>query len=320
MPTTPEGRKNNVRSSSAVRGYLLIVGAVLLWGGSASLVKHLFATKNYDTVTLVQMRSSLSFLMFAAYFAVRDRTVFRIERSDLKHLVLLGVFGMAVTNFAYYFTVREATIATAIIVQYTAPVLVMIYTVAISREETLNGIKLISLLLAMVGCFLAVSGGDVSAIQLRGWTIVTSISSAVCFAYLIVASKRILKKYSVWTMLTYAFGFATLFWLAVNPPWTIAAQGYTWADWGIFWMFAIVSILIPHTMFMASLNMLEASRVGIASTLEPVIAIVIAYLALGEALSGVQAVGALAVVAAILLLQVRPDLFARTRPVIRDGQ
>lgn len=306
-------------SRSALRGYLLVFGAVLFLGGSASLAKHLFAARNYDTVTLVQMRATFSFLMFALYFLLRDRSVFRFERQDLWRLVLIGVIGMAATNFTYYYTFNASTIATAILVQYTAPVLVMIYMVVVRKEESLTVHKSLSLLLALVGCFLAVSGGDVGAIQLRGWAIVSGIGSSLGYAYMLVGSKELLKKYSVWTMLTYAFGFATLFWLVVNPPWVIAEYHYRIDDWALFWFFAMVSILIPHTMFMASLKLLEASTAGIASTLEPVVAIVVAYLALGEALNGVQLVGAVAVVTAVLLLQLKS--YRRSRMLVRtDGE
>lgn len=121
-------------------------------------------------------------------------------------------------------------------------------------------------------------------------------------------------------MLVYAFGFATLFWLFVNPPWEIAARQYTWSDWGIFWIFAVVSILIPHALFMTSLSLLEATSVGIASTLEPVTAIVIAYFALGETLNGVQMVGGVAVVGAVLLLQIRPEYFRRSKSGAIDAK
>lgn len=304
---------------SALRGYLLVCGAVLFWGGSASLAKHLFAARSYDTVTLVQMRATFSFLMFTLYFLLRDRSVFRFERQDLWRLVLIGIIGMAATNFTYYYTFKASTIATAILVQYTAPVLVMVYMVAVRKEESLTAQKGLSLLLALVGCFLAVSGGDVGAIQLRGWAIVSGIGSSLGYAYMLVGSKELLKKYSVWTMLMYAFGFATLFWLVVNPPWIIAGYHYGLGDWAVFWVFAMVSILIPHTMFMASLKLLEASTAGIASTLEPVVAIVVAYLALGEALNGIQIVGAVAVVAAVLLLQWKS--YRQTRMLVRtDGE
>lgn len=301
-------------SASHRRGYLVILVAVTFWGGSASLAKYLFATR-FDVMIISQMRVSLSFLVLAGFFLLKDRSIFIIDRKDFKWFVLLGIIGVAITNFAYYFTVQESTVATAILIQYTAPVLVMIYAVAISKEEAFNGMKVISLVLSLVGCFFALSGGAVSEIKLRGWALVTGPAAALCYAYMLVAGppkckarrragKKVLRKYSVWTMLTYAFGVATLFWLVVNPLWLIAAKAYTASDWGIFWIFAIVSILIPHTTFSAGLKLLEASSVGIASTLEPIIAIAIAYVALNETLNAVQIAGAAAVVLGVFMLQV----------------
>jgi drug/metabolite transporter (DMT)-like permease len=302
-----------------VRGYLFLFVAVLFWGGSASLAKYLLTTR-FDTLIITQTRSSLSFLIFAAYFLVRDRSVFRVDRQDIMKLLLLGVIGVSLTNYAYYFTVRESTVATAILIQYTAPVLVMMYAVAVSKEEMLTGAKLLALVFSLAGCFLAVSGGSFSEIRLSGWALVSGIGSALCYSYMLLGSKHLLRKYSVWTMLTYAFGFSALFWLLVNPPWAIVERGYGVEDWGIFWVFAVLSILIPHSFFSMSLKLLEASRVGIASTMEPVVAIVVAYLALGESITGMQMVGGVAVVLAVLMLQLRRDHVPSSFAEIRRGQ
>lgn len=296
--------------SSSSRGYLFVFIAVLFWGGSASLAKYLF-TIRFDTLIITQTRSSLSFILLASYFALKDRSVFRIDPADLYKFVLVGVIGIAVTNFSYYFTVQLSSVATAILLQYTAPVLVMLYAIFVSKEEELNGLKVVSLFLALGGCYLAVSGGAGSEIQLSGWGWVAGLVSSLSFAFMLLISKRVLRKYPVWTMLVYAFGFSMLFWLVVNPPWAIAAKGYTAEDWAIFWLFAVVSILIPHALFMKSLSLLEATSVGIASTMEPVVAILIAYVALGESLSGVQMLGGVAVVGAVLLLQLRPLMLKR---------
>lgn len=290
--------------SPVTRGYLFIIIAVFFWGGSASLAKFLFTTR-FDTIILTQTRSSLSFVLIVLWFAVRDRSVFRIDRKDVIKFLLAGVIGISITNYSYYFTIKQSTVATAIIVQYTAPVLVMVYAVAIAREETLNGAKVLALLLSLAGCYLTVSGGDMSSIRLGGWSLVSGITSSLSYAFMLLMSKHLLRRYSVWTMLTYAFGFSMVFWLFVNNPWEIAAKGYTVADWGVLWIFAVFSVLIPHTMFVSGLKLLDASTVGIVTTLEPVIAIVTAYFALGESLGVVQILGALAVVSAVVLLQLR---------------
>jgi len=288
-------------------GYFFILVAVLFWGGSASIAKFLFTTR-FDTLIITQTRSGISFILIALYFLLKDRAVFRIQMRDLPKFASAGIIGIAVTNFTYYYTVQEATVAAAILLQYTAPVLVMLYAVMIARNETLNWAKIIALLLSLAGCWLAVSGGEWSGIQLRGWPLVTGIASAVCYSFMLLMSKHLLRSYSVWTTLTYAFGFATVFWFFVNTPWEIAEKGYTLSDWGIFFSFAVISILIPHSMFTAGLRLLEASTVGIVTTLEPVVAIIVAYLALGESLNAVQVAGGMAVVTAVILLQARAML------------
>jgi drug/metabolite transporter, DME family len=277
--------------------------AVLFWSASASFAKYLFSAK-FDALIITQTRVSISFLLLSAFFLFRNRSVFRIQARDLPLFVALGIVGMAATTYTYYFTVQESTVATAIVLQYTAPVIVMIYSVAILKEESAHGIKILSLVLSVVGCFLAVSGGSWERIQLRGWAVISGPASALSYAAMLIMSKRIIRSYSVWTMLSYGLGIASLFWLFINPPWTLASAGYSGNDWGIFFIFAVVSILIPYSAFVNGLQYLEASTVGIASTLEPVLAIAIAAVVLGETLDTVQTSGAFAVVVAVAMLQI----------------
>ena len=303
---------------SFTRGMLFVVLAVSLWGGSASLAKYLFLTR-YDPLIITQTRSSLSFLLLAAYFLAVDRSVFRIPVRDLHKFLFIGVIGVAATNFTYYFTVKASTVATAILVQNSAPALVMIYAAAVTREEEFTGIKFFSLLLALCGCFLAVSGGSFRDVQLKGWTLLTAPASAVCYAFMLVASKHILRRYAVWNMLLGALGFATLFWLVINPPWAIMSRGYGVQDWMIFLAFAVVSILLPYIFFAKGLSLLEATTVSIIATLEPVIAIVVAWIALGESMGGVQVLGAAAVVGSVLLLQLRRNYLMPLRKGAPDA-
>jgi drug/metabolite transporter (DMT)-like permease len=187
----------------------------------------------------------------------------------------------------------------------------VMYSVFVVKEDKPDSITFISLVFGLIGCYFAVTAGSMHTINLKGWAIITGPVSAFTFAYQIVASKQLLKRYSIWTLLIYMFGFSAVFWLCINPPWYIIAKNYTYSDWGIFWMFAIVSILIPQTAFASGLKLLDASTVGIVSILEPVIAIIAAFLILGESLSIIQMFGAVLVIAAVGLLQVHPMIMKK---------
>jgi drug/metabolite transporter, DME family len=284
--------------------------AVVFWGTAAPFGKYLILTR-FDTLTVTQMRTSLAFILLSLYFAIKDRSMFRIQIRDAWKFAVLGVVGLAMTNFTYYFTVKESTVATAILVQYSAPVWVLLYSVWILKEDTLDRITILSLIGALAGCFFAVTSGSLQNISLRGWALLTGPLSAFTFAYQVIATKRMLKRYAIWTMLLYMLGFATIFWLFINPPWIIMNKNYQSADWGFLWLFAIVSILIPQTAFASGLQRIDASKAGIISILEPVFAIGAAFLMLGESVNIVQMLGGGLVLAAVALLEIHPIIMRK---------
>jgi drug/metabolite transporter, DME family len=297
-------------SAQALRGFLFLFLAVLFWGSAAPLGKYLIVTR-FDTLIIVQTRTSLACVLLLFFFIMKDRSVFRIDLKDIWKFALLGIVGLAVTNYSYYFTVKEASVATAILVQYTAPAWIVLYSVYILREDRFDPFLIISLIIALTGCFFAVTSGSIQTINLHGWAIITGPISAFTFAYQVLGTKRLLQRYTIWSILLYMFGFASIFWLCINPPWNILAKNYSGVDWGIFWMFAIVSILIPQAAFAAGLKLLNVSTAGIVSVMEPVIAIIAAFFILGESMGFIQILGGLMVVFAVGLLQAHPMIMKK---------
>jgi drug/metabolite transporter (DMT)-like permease len=99
-------------------------------------------------------------------------------------------------------------------------------------------------------------------------------------------------------------------WLFVNPPWKIAAAHYSGEQWSFLFAFAIISMLIPYGFYFAGIQYLDATRAIVTSCLEPVFAILIAAVALGELLGPVQVVGIIVTLSATVLIQL-PDKRAK---------
>jgi DME family drug/metabolite transporter len=288
-----------------VRGYLMIMAAAIFWGCSATAAKFLL-NQNVDTILIVQTRVTISALLLLPFYLLFKPHVLRVKLKDLWRFALLGVLGVAGSNFTYYFTIKESTVATAIILQYTAPLLVMAYT-ALLREERFTTLKLVAAMVSLTGCFLAVGAYDTGVVKLSGAGLVSGIGSMVSFAFLNIYTRHVLQRYNVWTMTFYAIAFASLFWLIVNPPWNVIAESPSSDAWGGLAVLAIISVLIPHTLYFAGLQYVVASRAIITSTLEPVIAMMSAAVFLAELLQPLQVVGALLVIGAIVLLQLKKE-------------
>jgi len=288
-----------------VKGYLMIMAAAIFWGCSATAAK-LLLNQHVDTILIVQTRVTFSALLLLLFYLLFKPNILRVKLNDLWRFALLGVLGVAGSNFTYYFTIKESTVATAIILQYTAPLLVMAYTTLVG-EERFTTLKLVAAMVSLAGCFLAVGAYDTSTLRLSGAGLISGIGSMFSFAFLNVYTRHVLQRYNVWTMTFYAIAFASLFWLIVNPPWTVITQSPSSGAWGGLAVLAIISILIPHSLYFAGMQYVVASRAIITSTLEPVIAMMSAALFLAELLQPFQLMGAVLVIGAIMLLQLRKE-------------
>jgi drug/metabolite transporter (DMT)-like permease len=287
------------------RGTLLILGAAFFWGCSATAAKVLL-NAHLDTLLIVQTRVSISALLMGGAYLLIDPALLRVRREDLWRFALLGVGGIAVTNFTYYFVIRESTVATAIIIQYTAPVAVMAWGV-VSGEDRVTMLKLLAAAMSLAGCFLAVGGYEKALFTLSPLALLSGIGSVVSYSFLTIYLRRLLRRYSLWTTVFYAILFASLFWLLLNPPWKVLATDLPGSTWGALALLAIFSVLVPHSLFVGGMRYLVPSRAMITGTFEPVVAILSAAIVLGERLELPQLFGAALVLAAIVVLNARPE-------------
>ena len=290
---------------SSFRGYLFILGAALFWGGSAVIAK-LLLNQNIPPFVLVQMRVTFSFLLIAGFYLVFKRDLLRVRTRDLYRFALLGVIGVAGANFTYYFTIHLTNVSTAILIQYTAPLLVVGYG-ALTREEHIGPVKVIAAAVSLAGCYFALGGTQLSLPNISVLGLVSGIGSAVCWAFTNVYLRHLLKDYKVWTVLTYSFLFATFFWFFFMTPWQFVQQDFSVSDWLMFVGFAAISVLIPHSLYFIGMQYIVPSRAIVTATFEPVVVIVGSFLILGDSMTPVQIFGAVLVMTAIAILQMKRE-------------
>lgn len=288
-----------------LKGYMMVLGAAIFWGASATAAKFLL-NHQVDTILIVQARVLFTSLLLFPFLLFFRRDALKISTCDVVPFLLAGIIGVAGANFTYYFTIKESTVATGILIQYTAPLLVLA-SAAWTGEERFTSTKLLAAAISLFGCFLAVGAYDLTVLRLTPIALLSGVLSMVCFAFLNIYTRILLKRYAFWTVTFYSITAASLFWLVIRPPWTVIGPGLPPYPWAGLIALAIVSILIPHSLYFAGLRVIVPSRAIITSTLEPIVAITSAAIVLGEYLTPLQVVGAVLVIAAIVLLQIRRE-------------
>jgi drug/metabolite transporter (DMT)-like permease len=313
-------RKTNIAKTAAApqqpkphhaRGYLLAAGAAVLWGFSGVVTKFLL-NRQMEPDELLIFRTSLAALILFSWLGLSSRRLLSVSPRDLPYFALLGAVGLVANQGFYYLSLTLVSVGYALLIQYLAPVFLMVYGV-LTKTERMTGGKIIAACTAIGGCMLMVLGqqGGVARVSLVGT--LCALGSALGFSFYTIYGKRGLARHDSRTMMAYAFLFAGLLWIIIRPLWTLPWGDYNIKTLAFFLYLAAVATVIPFGLFLASLRYLEPSRSSLTSMLEPVVATVVAWLWLKEEMEPLQVLGGVAVVGGILLLQFENMYLGKSR-------
>jgi drug/metabolite transporter, DME family len=307
------------------RGYLYIASATFLWGVAATAGRAAFTgrllprgqiLRAIDPLILSQTRATFSFVLLACVLVLlRGWRRLKLPSADFGRMFLVGVFGVAASNYFYYLAIQRTNVATAIILQYTAPVWVLLYTVARGLQKP-SWQRVLAVALALGGIALVIGVFAPGGFRLDTIGVTAAILAAFSFAFYNLGGHSVLTRYDRWTVLLYVIFSASLFWIAVNPPWKISAAHYSAGQWLFLLGFSLISVLAPFAFYFAGLQHLEPTRAIVVSCLEPVFSIVIAAIILGEVMRPVQSVGILLVLVAVVVVQMPDRRLRETIPLV----
>ena len=257
------------------------------------------AVRAIDPLILTQTRVSLALLILAPLVLLRGgRAALSLPGRDVLRCIVLAVLGVAGSIFFYFYAIAKTTVATAIILQYTAPVWVLLYMVA-RRRQRATVRRVIAVAAAVAGSTLVVGGH----LRANPAGVAAGLGAAFSFAFYNIYGHRFLARYDRWRVLVYTLLGASVFWLIVNPPWRVLAARYSGPQWGFLLGFSVISVLLPFSFYFAGLQYLDATRAIVTSCLEPVFAVLLAALFVAESLHLVQVVGVAVVLVATVLVQ-----------------
>ncbi|MBN1193533.1 MAG: EamA family transporter [Coriobacteriia bacterium] len=306
-------------SGSRVEGYALVVLAATCWAGGGLIAKWLFTDPGpaasswlfaplgiqVDPLVLSAARAFVSVVITLAYLGICRRDLLRVRPQDLPFLAVFGVFGLALVHFAYFKTISVTGVATAILLEYLAPVIVLVFSVALLKERLTLALP-VAVALSVSGCALVVGAIGGGGLSVSGEGLVWGLVSAVLFAGYALMGRYASERFAPWTLLAYGLGAGSVFWFVVlgGPSRVIALLSDARAFAAVL-VLSVVSTVIPFGAFLKALHYIEATKASVTSSLEPVIAGVAAWLVFGERLSATQMLGGALVIGAVLVSQVR---------------
>jgi drug/metabolite transporter (DMT)-like permease len=295
-------------------GLLLAVGSALAFGVSGPLGKSLMEA-GWTPTAAVTARLAGGAVAMAVFATITNPGWVREAMRHFKTVVAYGIVPIAGAQLCYYNAVSHLSVGVALLLEYTAPLLVVGWLWATTRHRPSN-LVLGGVGLAIAGIMLVLgivqSSGFTSAhVNVVGVT--WGLAAAICAACYFLMSDKVADDGSGLHPITLATGGLVVGAVSVAllgasgiMPMAFTANDAVIAGWTTSWLVPVILLgLIPTAiaytlgiMGIARLRPRFASLVGLAEVLFAVIA---AWALLGESISATQAVGGAVVLVGLAL-------------------
>jgi drug/metabolite transporter (DMT)-like permease len=289
----------------------MVAVAATLFAVNASIVKVIEHT-GFDAQRLTEVRSTGAFFGLALIVAATRPPTVRVTRRQLVLLAALGIGGLALVQWSYFFAIHRLPIGEALLIQYLAPTLVALWA-RFAWHERVRARIWIALALSLVGLVLIV---QLWRGRLDGLGIAVAGVACLSYTFYVLVAERGTRSRDPVSLLAWGFLFASLFWAVAEPWWSFPAHRFEGSTsllehlssvhapiWLLVLWMVVLGSIVPFLLVVAALPRIGATRTAIVAMLEPVVAILVAWAWLGESLDGLQLVGAALTLSGIGLAQ-----------------
>lgn len=296
---------------SPARGALYAVLGAVLFAINGSVAKVVIGA-GFTPVQVTVMRSVMTLVLAAVWLAATAPQHFRVTRRELGGFALLGVGGLAMLQWLYAAAISMLPVGVALLIEYTAVVMVALAAWLIFKEKV-HATLWIAIGAVLVGLAVVSQIWDS---HLRPLGVLCAFGGAASYAFYFLVGERVVAKKPPIAVVFWASLFASAFWLVFSGWWTIdpglfgthvsltgaldSVHVPLWVP--LAWILTLGSFA-PFIFSFAALRHLQATAVGILASSEVLFAFAVAWLWLGERLTGLQLVGAALVFAGIVIAQ-----------------
>jgi len=283
-------------------GALTVLVAAACWGTSALFVKLILANQDVSALALAFWRDLATFVtLLIGLGAFRPRWL-RIRREDIGWLIGLGA-SIGVFHIFWNLAVFLNGASVATVQQAAMPAIVAV-TAWIIWREPLTVRKILAIVLTFVGTVLVSGVSVLGEADLTLFGFLVGLGTPITYASWNLFIKKIRGSYNPFTTLTYGFGFGALVLLPVQF-FTPQPQGVPPTTLLHFAGLIGIATIGGFSIYTYALGHLQASVATILAMAEIPIVAVYAYLLLGERMTPDQVLGALLVVAGVVMLSRR---------------
>lgn len=268
------------------RSRLMIIGSMAVFGTISVFVRNISLTSG----EIALWRAVLAALLIGIWLLVSKQKIpFAAIKKELPLLIFSGM-AMGFNWIFLFEAYKYTTVSVATLSYYFAPVIVTVVCPLLFREK-MTAKQWICFGMSTLGIVLITGIGDTSAGSSHLTGILFGLAAAVLYATVVLINKFIKNVSGIHrTFLQFVAAIVTL------TPYILLTSGLSFADmngkgWVCLLIIGLIHTGITYCMYFSSLRELPGQEAAILSYIDPLLAVLISVVILGEAMTAVQVIG-----------------------------
>ncbi|MBF2752077.1 MULTISPECIES: DMT family transporter [Staphylococcus] len=299
-----------MKQQSRFLGIILAILGASFWGLGGTVSDYLFKQQNIDINWYVTARLLISGFLLLTIFKILNprQSIFIVFRNvtNTIQLLIFSTLGMLLVQYAYMASINYGNAAIATLLQYIAPVYIILWFI-ILKKETFKLFDVIAILLTLTGTFLLLTNGSLDSLMVSSSSMIWGIISGLSLAFYTIYASNLLSKFPAILVVGWAMLISGILMNFKAPIWQFTISQI---DISVILYLAFGIILgtaMPFFFFIKSLNYLSAKETTLFGTIEPVMAIVASALWLKVVFLPFQLLGIVLIIILILALSLKKD-------------
>lgn len=265
--------------NQSLNGICFTVAGGCCWGMSGVMGKYLFDAKDLTATWLVTVRLlGAGICLLLLMYQRKGNSIFRVwkRKDSAVNQLIFGMIGMAMCQMTYFLAIQESNPGTATVIQYSAPILIMVFFVLVEKRFPKKE-EVLVLATVIVGIFLLATHGSIKNLVITNAALFWGLLSAFAFAVYNVQPKKLLDEFG-----------------------TLETTG-----WGMFVGGVVfLGTIVAFSCYLHGISMLGPVQGSMLGCVEPLVATILSATVLGQAFGMIDVVGILCIVGAVTALTV----------------
>lgn len=282
-------------------GEIQVFAAGAIWGTIGLFITQLNRCGS-DSIMTSLLRVLFAFVIMAIITMVKSGAkAFKTDARTLISCALLGIICHGIYNVFYSIAVVSTGVTISAVLLNIAPVFTAL-TSRIIFSEKLTPAKIFAIAINVIGCILAVTGGNISLVGLSVTGILFGIGAGFCYALTAIIGRIAGSKADAFVISTYSYLFAAIFLiLFLKPMHAEISINSGMIIWGF--LFALIPTSIAYIIYYKGVQKIkESSKVPVFASVETIVAAILGVLILHESIGHINVLGIILVIISIMLM------------------